>query len=110
MSLLQNKVALVTGAGSGIGKAIAEAFAREGAKVVISDINEEHGNETVAAINNNGGEAFFFKADSGSAEDNKKLVEATVAQYGRLDIACKMPVLAGQRQLPEITISKLGTK
>lgn len=95
MSLLSNKVALVTGAGSGIGKAIAEAFAREGAKVVISDINEEHGNETVAVIKNSGGDAFFFKADSGSAEDNRKLVEATVAQYGKLDIACNNAGIGG---------------
>lgn len=95
MSLLLNKVALVTGAGSGIGRAIAEAYAREGAKVVISDINEENGNETVTAIKNSGGDAYFFKADSGSAEDNKKLVEATVSKYGRLDIACNNAGIGG---------------
>jgi len=64
MSLLENKVAFVSGAGSGIGRAVAEAYAREGAKVVISDVNVEHGEETVAAIKKNGGEAFFIKGDS----------------------------------------------
>ena len=62
---------------------------------MISDINEEHGNETVAAIKNNGGDAFFFKADSGNAEDNRRLVEAAVNQYGKLDIACNNAGIGG---------------
>ena len=95
MSLLKNKVAVVSGAGSGIGQAIAEAYAREGAKVVVSDINEAHGEDTVAVIKKAGGEAFFVKADSSSAEDNKRLVEAVVAKYGRLDIGCNNAGIAG---------------
>lgn len=98
MSSLKNKVAIVTGAGSGIGKAIAELYAREGAKVVISDINEQHGNEVVEHIKNEGGDAYFIKADSSSAEDNQKLVEATVAKYGRLDIACNNAGIGGPAQ------------
>lgn len=62
MSILKDKVAIVTGAGSGIGKAVAELYAKEGAKVVVSDINEEGGKEVVEIIKKNGGEAFFFQS------------------------------------------------
>ena len=95
MSLLQNKVAVVSGGGSGIGRAVAETYAREGAKVVIADINAEHGEETVAIIKKAGGDAFFVKADSSTAQDNKMLVEAVVAKYGRLDIACNNAGMGG---------------
>lgn len=98
MSTLKDKVAIVTGAGSGIGKAIAELYAKEGAKVVVSDINEQHGNEVAQLIKNQGGDAFFVKADSGSAEDNQKLVQATVKKYGRLDIACNNAGIGGPAQ------------
>ncbi len=95
MSLLENKVAFVSGGGSGIGRAVAEAYAREGAKVVVSDVNVEHGEETVSTIKKNGGEAFFIKGDSSSATDNKRLVEETVAKYGRLDISCNNAGMGG---------------
>ena len=95
MSLLKDKVAIVTGAGSGIGRAVAEVYAKEGAKVVVSDISEEGANETVEAIKKAGGDAFFFKADASSAEENKKLVEAAVEKYGRLDIACNNAGIGG---------------
>ena len=95
MSLLENKVAVVSGAGSGIGRTVAEAYAREGAKVVVADINAENGEETAAIINKAGGEAFFVKADSSSATENKMLVEAVVAKYGQLDIACNNAGMGG---------------
>jgi len=95
MSLLNGKVAIVSGAGSGIGRAIAIAYAREGAKVVVADINETHGQETVALIQENEGEAIFVKADSSKAEGNKQLVDATVSKYGRLDIACNNAGIGG---------------
>ncbi|SEQ92066.1 SDR family NAD(P)-dependent oxidoreductase [Pedobacter rhizosphaerae] len=95
MSLLKNKVALVSGAGSGIGRAIAITYAKEGAKVVVADINEEHADETVKIIKENGGEAITVKADSSKAEENKRLVEEVVSKYGRLDIACNNAGIGG---------------
>jgi len=99
MSLLAGKVAVVSGAGSGIGRAIAETYAREGAKVVVADVSTEHGEQTVKAIKDAGGDAFFVKADSSVAIENKKLVEATVAQYGRLDVACNNAGIGGPAAL-----------
>ena len=84
MKLLEQKVAIITGAGSGIGKATAELFARQGAKVVVSDINEEHGAKAVEEIKKAGGEAIFIKADSSKADDNERLVKETIGKFGSL--------------------------
>jgi NAD(P)-dependent dehydrogenase (short-subunit alcohol dehydrogenase family) len=95
MKLLENKVAIITGSGSGIGKAAATLFAREGAKVVISDVNEEHGNSVVDEITKNGSAAFFVKADSSKPEDNEALVKQTLDKYGSLDIAVNNAGIGG---------------
>jgi NAD(P)-dependent dehydrogenase (short-subunit alcohol dehydrogenase family) len=84
---LQGKVALVTGAASGIGRAAALAFAREGAKVVVADIVPQGGNETVQMIKEAGGEATFVKADVSRAQDVEALIQKIVETYGRLDCA-----------------------
>ncbi|WP_292010468.1 glucose 1-dehydrogenase [Chryseobacterium sp.] len=99
MGILNNKVALVTGAGSGIGLAIAETYAKEGAKVIVSDINEEHGKQTVEKIKSAGGEASFVKADTSNAAEVEALVKATVEIYGRLDIACNNAGIGGETAL-----------
>ena len=81
------KVALVTGAGSGIGRATAVAFAREGAKAVIADIDPKGGKETVQIIKDLGGDALFVKADVTQASDAQAMVKRAVDTYGRLDYA-----------------------
>jgi NAD(P)-dependent dehydrogenase (short-subunit alcohol dehydrogenase family) len=95
MKSLENKVAIITGAGSGIGKATAELFAREGAKVIVSDISEKNGNSAVEEIKKAGGEAFFVRADSSKAEDNEALVKQAIKKYGSLDIAVNNAGIGG---------------
>jgi NAD(P)-dependent dehydrogenase (short-subunit alcohol dehydrogenase family) len=83
---VEGKVAVVTGAAMGIGKAAAVVLAREGAKVAIGDINDEVGQATVQEIKASGGEAFFQHADVSLTNDVQLLVEEAVKRYGRLDI------------------------
>jgi NAD(P)-dependent dehydrogenase (short-subunit alcohol dehydrogenase family) len=84
---LQNKVGLVTGAGSGIGRASALAFAGEGAKVVVADTIAANGEETVMLIRGAGGEASFVKTDVSKASEVQAMVTKAVEIYGRLDCA-----------------------
>lgn len=93
MGTLQNKVAVITGSASGIGKACAELFIREGAKVTITDLNETSGKKVAEEL---GGNAFFVKADSSSVEDNKRIVEETVRKFGALHIAVNNAGIGGE--------------
>ena len=85
--LLSGQVALVTGAGNGIGRATAQAFAQQGVKVVVSDVDAKGGEATVELIRAAGGEATFIRCDVTRDAEVKALVEGTVAAYGRLDYA-----------------------
>jgi NAD(P)-dependent dehydrogenase (short-subunit alcohol dehydrogenase family) len=85
--LVTGKVALVTGAGSGIGRASALTFAREGAKVIVSDVVVEGGEETVRMIKQAGGEALFVKTDVAKAVEVEALISKAVEAYGRVDCA-----------------------
>jgi NAD(P)-dependent dehydrogenase (short-subunit alcohol dehydrogenase family) len=90
-----SKVALVTGASSGIGRATALAFAREGAAVVVADLHSEHGQETVTMIRDQGGTATLVVGDVAQEVDVTQLIDATVRTYGRLDYACNNAGIEG---------------
>jgi NAD(P)-dependent dehydrogenase (short-subunit alcohol dehydrogenase family) len=85
---LRGKVALVTGGARGMGRAIADAFADAGATVVVTDVNQDGGRETVARIEERGGAARFMPADVSQAADVEALVASTVEAFGSLDCAC----------------------
>lgn len=99
----EGKVALVTGGNSGIGKATAVAFAKEGAKVAIAARREALGRETVKEIRNVGGEAIFIKADMSEAADIQAMVNETVETFGRLDYAFNNAGRYGGRPLLDAT-------
>jgi NAD(P)-dependent dehydrogenase (short-subunit alcohol dehydrogenase family) len=93
--LLESRVALVTGAGSGIGRAIADQFAAEGALVVASDIDEAGGSETVVRMRERGGRAIFVRADASKPADSEALVRAAVEEFGGLHVAVNNAGIGG---------------
>src|SRR2546430_2845576 len=95
MDRLRDKVALVTGGANGIGKAISELFAEEGAWVLVTDIEDDAGNATVDSIRAAGGTAKFFHADVSSTADVSRAVEAAAATNGRIDILCNNAAYLG---------------
>ena len=97
---MHGKVALVTGGGSGIGQATALTFAREGARVVVSDVVVGSGEETVQRIKAAGGTALFVQTDVSHASEVESLISQTVTAYGRLDYAHNN---AGTEGRPDMT-------
>lgn len=81
-----NKVAIVTGGATGIGRATSIAFARDGASVAVADMDEKNGSEVVSQITSNGGKSIFVKADVSKSEDAKRIASETAKAFGRIDV------------------------
>src|SRR5512146_1169750 len=94
---MRGKVAIVTGAASGIGRSVGRLYAREGARVVVSDVSREAGERVVEEIRGQGGEATFLEADVARPDDCERLVASTLERYGRLDCACNYAGIAGEQ-------------
>jgi NAD(P)-dependent dehydrogenase (short-subunit alcohol dehydrogenase family) len=95
MNDMAGKVALVTGAGSGLGKAIVRKFAARGARVVVAEINAEWGSAVAEDIRGSGGEALFVRTDVAREEDLRAAVDATMTTFGRLDFAVNNAAIEG---------------
>jgi len=103
MGRLQDKVALITGGGMGLGQATALLFVREGAKVVIADINPKAGEDTVKMIRDQGGQAISVEADVSKAADAERMVQAAVDAFGRLDILVNNAGIQVGKNVPDTT-------
>jgi glucose 1-dehydrogenase len=98
-----NKVCLVTGAGSGIGRAAAQRFAAEGGKVVIADRNEQGGNETVNLIQQQKGQAIFSQCDVGKEEDIRAAVQLALDTWGRIDVVVNNAAMMTFKRIVDVT-------
>ena len=104
---LQDKVAIITGGAQGIGMSFALRFAREGAKVVIADINISAANNLVGALVKEGKEALAIKTDVSSLEDTKAMANKTVDAFGRIDILVNNAAMAGRVKMSKVSILEL---
>ncbi|MCH2316280.1 MAG: glucose 1-dehydrogenase [SAR202 cluster bacterium] len=98
---LESKVALITGGGSGIGRACAEMFAREGAKVAVSDISLERAQATTQFVTSHGGEAIAISGDVSVGDDAQNMVSATVEKFGKLDVLVNSAGVSARNAMPK---------
>jgi len=104
-----NKVAIVTGASSGIGRAVALLYAQSGAKIVVSDVNTQMGAETVEIIRKAKGKP-VFRTDVTQAKENEKLVDFALKKFDRLDLACNNAGIGGEQNPTEHTAWMVGIR
>ena len=100
---LSGKVAIVTGAGQGIGAAIAKVFAKNGASIIIATRSSKNGEEIMRSIKDEGGEATFIQCDVGENKNVKDMVEKTIKYYGRIDIAIHNAAVFGQKTIDQLS-------
>lgn len=98
---LESKVALITGGGSGIGRACAEMFAREGARVAVSDISLERAQATTQFVTSHGGEAIAISGDVSVGDDAQNMVSATVEKFGKLDVLVNSAGVSARNAMPK---------
>lgn len=98
---LESKVALITGGGSGIGRACAEMFAREGARVAVSDISLERAQATTQFVTSHGGDAIAISGDVSVGDDAQNMVSATVEKFGKLDVLVNSAGVSARNAMPK---------
>lgn len=103
MSRLKDKVAVITGSGMGLGQAMALLFSREGAKIVVPDINTAAGEETVDAIRAEGGDAVFVRADVSKGDDAERMISTAVESYGTVDVLVNNAGVQVEKNVPDTT-------
>ena len=104
MGRLDNKVAIITGSAEGIGEATAKLFSKEGAKVVVADINEKKGQQVVNEIERSGGDAFFFLLDVTKEEQWKSLMDMTIQKYGKLNVIVNNAGISRAKDIENTTL------
>ena len=92
---LEGKSAVVTGSASGIGRAIARRYGKEGARLLLADVNSDGGEETAAMVRQDGGQAVFLRCDVGDPEQVRQAIERAVAEYGKLDVVVNVAGIGG---------------